>query len=84
MAIILEKELVDGIFTVADKDAFNNVKLVANKEGLLVGSSSGAALQGALELKSIQNGVIVTIFPDGSDRYMSKQIFNYKESFNNE
>lgn len=81
----LEKELVDGIFTVADKDAFNNVKLVANKEGLLVGSSSGAALQGALELKkSIQNGVIVTIFPDGSDRYMSKQIFNYKESFNNE
>ena len=83
MAIILEK-LVDGIFTVADKDAFNNVKLVANKEGLLVGSSSGAALQGALELKSIQNGVIVTIFPDGSDRYMSKQIFNYKESFNNE
>ncbi|TGJ58357.1 cysteine synthase, partial [Ligilactobacillus ruminis] len=32
----------------------------------------------------IQNGVIVTIFPDGSDRYMSKQIFNYKESFNNE
>ena len=78
------KKLVDGIFTVADKDAFNNVKLVANKEGLLVGSSSGAALQGALELKSIQNGVIVTIFPDGSDRYMSKQIFNYKESFNNE
>ena len=84
MAIIFRKELVDGIFTVADKDAFNNVKLVANKEGLLVGSSSGAALQGALELKSIQNGVIVTIFPDGSDRYMSKQIFNYKESFNNE
>ena len=43
-------------FTVADKDALNNVKLVANKEGLLVGNSSGAALQGALELKSIQNG----------------------------
>ena len=81
MAIILEKELVDGIFTVADKDAFNNVKLVANKEGLLVGSSSGAALQGALELKSIQNGVIVTIFPDGSDRYMSKQIYSTIRKF---
>ncbi len=55
MAIIFRKELVDGIFTVADNDAFNNVKLVANKEGLLVGSSSGAALQGALELKKHSN-----------------------------
>lgn len=77
----LNKKLVDGIFTIKDQDAFNNVKLLANKEGFLVGSSSGAALQGALELKKqVQQGVIVTIFPDGSDRYMSKQIFNYKES----
>ena len=67
----LDRDLVDGIFTISDKDAFNNVKLIANKEGLLVGSSSGAALQGALELKKhIKKGVIVTIFPDGSDRYM--------------
>lgn len=44
-----------------------------------MGSSSGAALQGALEIKQqFDKGVIVTIFPDGSDRYMSKQIFNYK------
>lgn len=85
MAHILRKDLVDGIFTITDKDAFNNVKLIANKEGLLVGSSSGAALQGALELKKrINEGVIVTIFPDGSDRYMSKQIFNYKERNDNE
>ena len=48
----LDRDLVDGIFTISDKDAFNNVKLIANKEGLLVGSSSGAALQGALELKT--------------------------------
>ncbi|MBW4836691.1 MAG: cysteine synthase family protein [Staphylococcaceae bacterium] len=81
----LDRDLVDGIFTISDKDAFNNVKLIANKEGLLVGSSSGAALQGALELKKhIKKGVIVTIFPDGSDRYMSKHIFNYKESNDNE
>ena len=39
----LDRDLVDGIFTISDKDAFNNVKLIANKEGLLVGSSSGAA-----------------------------------------
>lgn len=48
----LDRDLVDGIFTISDKDAFNNVKLIANKDGLLVGSSSGAALQGALELKN--------------------------------
>ncbi|EHJ09052.1 PLP-dependent cysteine synthase family protein [Staphylococcus simiae] len=77
----LKRQLVDGIFTIKDKDAFNNVKLLAMKEGLLVGSSSGAALQGALELKeNMTHGTIVVIFPDGSDRYMSKQIFNYKET----
>ncbi|MBO1199331.1 cysteine synthase family protein [Staphylococcus simiae] len=77
----LKRQLVDGIFTIEDKDAFNNVKLLAMKEGLLVGSSSGAALQGALELKeTITHGTIVVIFPDGSDRYMSKKIFNYKET----
>lgn len=73
----LNKKLVDGIFTIKDQDVFNNVKLLE----ILVGNSLGAALQGALELKKqVQQGVIVTILPDGSDRYMSKQIFNYKES----
>ncbi|MGJ1067619.1 PLP-dependent cysteine synthase family protein [Staphylococcus warneri] len=81
----LEKSLVEGIFTISDQHAFDNVKAIAKQEGLLVGSSSGAALQGALELKNqINKGIIVTIFPDGSDRYMSKQIFNYKENENNE
>ena len=77
--IFLDKSLVDNIITVSDKDGFENVKLLAKQEGLLVGSSSGAALQGALEIKNqIDKGVIVTIFPDGSDRYMSKKIFEYK------
>ena len=81
----LEKSLVEGIFTISDQHAFDNVKAIAKQEGLLVGSSSGAALQGALELKKqIDKGIIVTIFPDGSDRYMSKQIFSYKENENNE
>lgn len=77
--IFLERALVDDIITVSDKDGFENVKRLAQQEGLLVGSSSGAALQGALEIKKhIDKGVIVTIFPDGSDRYMSKKIFEYK------
>ncbi|PHK49925.1 PLP-dependent cysteine synthase family protein [Staphylococcus edaphicus] len=76
----LPKNLVSDIIKVSDADAFENVKLLAQQEGLLVGSSSGAALQGALEIKKhINKGIIVTIFPDGSDRYMSKQILHYKE-----
>ncbi|MQS82793.1 cysteine synthase, partial [Escherichia coli] len=44
-------------------------------------SSSGAALQGALNLKAqLSEGTIVVVFPDGSDRYMSKEIFNYEEN----
>ncbi len=79
--IFLERRLVDGIFTIKDQDAFRNVKSLAKHEGLLVGSSSGAALQGALNLKAqLSEGTIVVVFPDGSDRYMSKQIFNYEEN----
>ena len=77
--VFLKRNLVDDIITVSDADGFNNVRQLAQREGLLAGSSSGAALQGALEIKQqLDKGVIVTIFPDGSDRYMSKQIFNYK------
>ncbi|WP_436945123.1 PLP-dependent cysteine synthase family protein [Staphylococcus xylosus] len=77
----LPETLVADIIKVSDDDAFKNVKLIAQQEGLLVGSSSGAALQGALDIKKhINKGVIVTVFPDGSDRYMSKQILNYKEN----
>ncbi len=81
MADILERSLVDGIFTIKDQDAFRNVKSLAKHEGLLVGSSSGAALQGALNLKAqLSEGTIVVVFPDGSDRYMFKEIFNYEEN----
>lgn len=67
----------DAIYTISDLDAFNLVKQLAVKEGLLVGSSSGAAFQAALrEAEVAMPGTnIVVIFPDGSERYLSKKIF---------
>ncbi|MCY7917810.1 O-acetylserine dependent cystathionine beta-synthase [Bacillus vallismortis] len=67
----------DEIYTVTDGDAFRLVKEAAEKEGLLIGSSSGAALYAALEeAKKASAGTnIVTVFPDSSDRYISKQIY---------
>ncbi|WP_246940627.1 PLP-dependent cysteine synthase family protein [Bacillus pinisoli] len=67
----------DNIHTVTDIDAFHLVKELASREGLLVGSSSGAALHAALlEAKEAKPGTnIVTIFPDSSERYLSKKIY---------
>ena len=73
----LDSAYFDRIHTITDKDAFTRVKELAAKEGLLVGSSSGAAFEGAiLEAKSALPGTnIVVIFPDGSERYLSKKIY---------
>ena len=72
----MDMKLVDDIIKVSDKDAYDMVKLLALKEGIIVGSSSGAALSSALKLADkIDKGNIVTIFPDRGDRYFSKNIY---------
>ncbi|WP_342490755.1 cysteine synthase family protein [Bacillus sp. FSL R5-0422] len=73
----MESALFDEIYTVSDHDAFHMVKEAAEKEGVLIGSSSGAALFAALEeaRKAAPGTVIVTIFPDSSERYLSKGIY---------
>ncbi|UEX90003.1 PLP-dependent cysteine synthase family protein [Staphylococcus ratti] len=74
----LKRKWVDAVEVVTDERAFHHVKALARYEGLLVGSSSGAALEGALQTaKRLKKGKIVVVFPDGSDRYMSKNIFTY-------
>ncbi|UXU54834.1 cysteine synthase family protein [Staphylococcus agnetis] len=76
--IFLNRAWIDKVEVVSDTKAFQHVKDLARYEGLLVGSSSGAALEGALQTaKRLQKGKIVVVFPDGSDRYMSKNIFTY-------
>lgn len=73
----LDTSLIDGVHTVYDDDAFTMVHELARREGLLVGSSSGAAFYAAYEeARNAPDGAtIVTIFPDGSDRYLSKDIY---------
>ena len=67
---------MDRVIKVSDEEAYEMVKLLALKEGLIVGSSSGAAVSAALKLADkIDKGNIVTILPDRGDRYFSKNIY---------
>ncbi|ATO43076.1 cysteine synthase family protein [Loigolactobacillus coryniformis] len=68
---------IDQIYTISDADAFANVKMLAQQHGLLVGSSSGAALAASLKVaaKLPAGSNIVTIFPDSSERYLSENIY---------
>lgn len=72
-----DTSLVDDTIKVSDEEAFEICKLIAKHEGLLVGSSSGAALAASIKLaEKIEKGNIVTIFPDRGDRYISKGLYD--------
>lgn len=73
----MDKSYFNAIHTISDEDAFNRVAELARLEGLLIGSSAGSALHAALlEAETAHDGAhIVTIFPDSSERYLSKQIY---------
>lgn len=74
----MDRNLFEAIHTITDKEAFAALKELAKREGLLVGSSSGAAYVAALrEAKTAKPGShIVTVFADSSERYMSQDIYN--------
>ncbi len=73
----MNRDHFDSIYTVPDQHSFNYVSLLTKKEGLLVGSSSGAAMYAAVKEaeKAKPHTHIVTVFPDSSERYLSKQIY---------
>ena len=76
IADTMDVSLIDQVIKVTDAEAFRMVRLLASKEGVLAGSSSGAALAASLKLADqIDSGNIVTIFPDRGDRYLSKGLF---------
>ncbi len=75
---VLNTAVYDEIFLADNEAAFAAAKLLAKKEGILVGISSGAALHGAIELaKQPENEgkLIVALLPDGGDRYYSTPLF---------
>jgi cysteine synthase A len=72
-----DRSVCDEVIMVYDDDAFATVKDLAAKEGVLAGSSGGAAVFGALKIaKRLGAGKrVVTIIPDSAERYLSKKIF---------
>ncbi len=74
--VTLDMDLADDVIKVNDEEAFGMVRELAGKEGLIVGSSSGAAMAAALKLADrIDSGNIVVVLPDRGDRYFSKNIY---------
>ncbi|HHV33066.1 MAG: cysteine synthase family protein [Ruminococcaceae bacterium] len=73
----MDMSVVDQVIKVADREAFEEVRLLAAREGILAGSSSGAALTAARKAASDTKteGNMVVILPDRGDRYLSKNLF---------
>jgi cysteine synthase B len=73
---IYHSEKLDEKITVKDDPAYEMTRLLATKEGIFVGMSSGAAVAGAFEVaKQMHSGIIVVILPDRGDRYLSTTLF---------
>ncbi len=76
IADTMDMSLVDQVIKITDTEAFQGSRELAKKEGIIAGSSSGAALAAAKKL--VENGVqgnVVIITPDRGDRYFSKNLF---------
>lgn len=77
IADTMDITLVDKVIKINDDEAFAASRNLAKHEGILAGSSSGAALAAALKLaEEIDEGNIVTVFPDRGDRYLSKGLYD--------
>jgi len=75
---VLKLDLIDEIFKVGDDEAFQTARLLAKKEGILAGISSGAATFAALEIAKRPGNagkLIVVVLPDTGERYLSTPLF---------
>lgn len=73
---IYDSTLADEDLAVSSEEAYVLVRRMAREEGLLVGISSGAALVAALMVgRRLTEGVVVTVFPDGAEKYLSESFW---------
>lgn len=73
---IYQRKALDDKITVEDEDSFETARLLAAREGLFLGMSSGAAVAGALKIaKEMDSGTLVVLLPDRGDRYLSTSLF---------
>jgi cysteine synthase B len=73
---IFQAEKLNRKIVIQDEDAFEMARLLAVKEGIFAGMSSGASVAGALQLaEELGTGTIVTLLPDRGDRYLSTTLF---------
>jgi cysteine synthase B len=77
---IYDSELADEDLRVGTEESHRFVRLLAREEGLMVGISSGAALAATLQVaRRLERGVIVTVFPDGAEKYLSESFWTADE-----
>ena len=80
---IYEPSLADENLEISTEDAHVMTLRLAREEGLLVGISAGAAMVAALQVANrLTSGVVVTIFPDGGDKYLSERFWDEGRSGN--
>lgn len=77
---IFERRRLDRIIHIDDEEAYHTSRMLAQKEGIFVGMSSGAAMAAVLRVaKEMKKGLIVVMFPDGGERYLSTPLFMAKK-----
>ena len=73
----LDRSIIDKIICVDDEQAFATARLLAQREGILAGISSGAAMMAAIKIaQEVERANIVVILPDTGERYLSTPLFN--------